>query len=116
MGELGEENSVYCRVQNCLVKENNFNLATLVGFIRAARAMLCLPGSHNNSQEGVGVKLEEEEGVMKNYLTGEKKKFWRANRQSSRLCGAALWWYWDSGIDVQVGWSKGSSEGTCTNE
>jgi len=93
MGELGEENSVYCGVQNCLVKENNFNLATLVGFIRAARMMLCLPGSHNNSQEGVGVKLDEEEGVMESYLTGEKKKFWRANRQSSRLCGAALWWY-----------------------
>jgi len=55
--------------------------------------MLCLPGSHNNSQEGVGVKLDEEEGVMESYLTGEKKKFWRANRQSSRLCGAALWWY-----------------------
>lgn len=65
MGELGEENSVYCRVQNCLVKENIFNLATLVGFIRAARTMLCLPGSHNNSQEGVGVKLEEDEGMIR---------------------------------------------------
>ena len=47
------------------MKENIFNLATLVGFIRAARMMLCLPGSHNNSQEGVGVKLEEEEGVIR---------------------------------------------------
>lgn len=27
--------------------------------------MLCLQGSHNNSQEGVGVKLEEEEGVIR---------------------------------------------------
>lgn len=92
-GELGEENSVYCTVQNCLVKENNFNLATLVGCIRAARMILGLPGNHNKSQEGVGVKLDEEGVIRKGYLTGAKKKFWRANRQSGRVYRATLLWY-----------------------
>ena len=44
-----------------MVKENTleFDLATLIGFIRAARRMVCLPGSSsNNSQKSVGVKLE----------------------------------------------------------
>lgn len=61
MGELGKENSVCSGVQSCLVKENTleFDLATLIGFIRAARRMVCLPGSSsNNSQKSVGVKLE----------------------------------------------------------
>lgn len=42
------------------MKENSFefDLATLIGFIKAARRMVCLPGSRNKSQEGVGVKLE----------------------------------------------------------
>lgn len=73
--KLGKENSeVYCRVQNCLVKENIFNLATLVGFIRAAKDdVVSARCFHNNSQEGVGVKLEEEEGVDKEELILESK-------------------------------------------
>lgn len=45
--------------RDILMKENSFgfDLATLIGFMKAARRTVCLPGSRNNCQKGAEVKL-----------------------------------------------------------